>query len=145
MQHLDWSGAGNRQFDVRRPSVLRRHPPGGWLAPARLRRLAERFLYGALAVAYLPELGDEAVIERPCRVDGIGRWTAEMLLIFHLTRPDVLPVADQGLRREIGRHYAGGAKPTAAAMRAIAEPWRPWRSVAVWYLWRSLDAVPVEY
>ena len=107
--------------------------------------LAGHFRAGSLDLAEWPELDDEDVIERLCRVEGIGRWTAEMFLIFHLTRPDVLPVADLGLQRAIGRHYGGGAKPTAADMRAIAEPWRPWRSVAVWYLWRSLDAVPVEY
>jgi DNA-3-methyladenine glycosylase II len=110
-----------------------------------LTSLAGHFLDGALELEAWPALDDEAVIARLCQVDGIGRWTAEMFLIFHLTRPDVLPVADLGLQKAIGRHYACGPKPTPAEMRAIAEPWRPWRSVAVWYLWRSLDAVPVEY
>ena len=107
--------------------------------------LAGHFADGALDIEAWPELDDEAVIERLTRVKGVGRWTAEMFLIFHLLRPDVLPVADLGLQRALRNHYTGGTRPTAEQMAAIAEPWRPWRSVAVWYLWRSLDAVPVEY
>ena len=90
-------------------------------------------------------LDDEAVIDQLTRIKGIGRWTAEMFLIFYLLRPDVLPLGDIGVRRAIGNHYHGGERPDAEAMRRVAEPWRPWRSVAVWYLWRSLDAVPVDY
>jgi DNA-3-methyladenine glycosylase II len=78
-------------------------------------------------------------------VKGIGRWTAEMFLIFHELRADVLPVGDIGLQRAIALHYNGGARPTPAAMRDLALAWQPYRSVATWYLWRSLDPVPVEY
>ena len=107
--------------------------------------LSGHFRDGSLDVASWTKLDDEAVIDQLTQVKGIGRWTAEMFLIFYLLRPDVLPVGDVGVQRAIGNHYNGGERPDAAAMRRIAEPWRPWRSVAVWYLWRSLDAVPVDY
>jgi len=90
-------------------------------------------------------MDDEAIIKQLTAVKGIGRWTAEMFLIFHLLRPDVMPVDDIGIQKAIANHYAGGIRPGPKEMIAIAEIWRPWRSVAVWYLWRSLDAVPVEY
>lgn len=107
--------------------------------------LAGHFLDGSLALDQWPDMDDETVIDQLTQVKGIGRWTAEMFLIFHLVRPDVLPVADIGIQKAMSNHYTGGEKPTAARMIEIAEPWRPWRSVAVWYLWRSLDAIPVEY
>lgn len=107
--------------------------------------LAGHFLDGSLALDDWPDMEDEAVIEQLTKVKGIGRWTAEMFLIFHLMRPDVLPVADIGVQKAMRNHYTDGEKPTPERMRSIAEPWRPWRSVAVWYLWRSLDVIPVEY
>ena len=107
--------------------------------------LARRFADGAIDPAALRRLDDEAAIAKLAEIKGIGRWTAEMFLIFHMLRPDVLPLADLGVQRAIAGLYAGGERLDAAGMRAVAEPWRPWRSVAVWYLWRSLDAVPVEY
>ena len=78
-------------------------------------------------------------------VKGIGRWTAEMFLIFHELRADVLPVDDIGLQRAIAVHYNRGQRMTPAAMRDLAQQWQPYRSVATWYLWRSLDPIPVEY
>jgi DNA-3-methyladenine glycosylase II len=90
-------------------------------------------------------MGDEPLVEALCAVKGIGRWTAEMFLIFHELRADVLPVADVGLQNAIALHYTGGERPSAAAMRELAAPWQPYRSVATWYLWRSLDPIPVEY
>ena len=110
-----------------------------------LMSLSGHFLDGSLDVPSCKKLADEAVIEQLTQVKGIGRWTAEMFLIFYLQRPDVLPLGDIGVQRAIGNHYNGGERPDAEAMRRFAEPWRPWRSVAVWYLWRSLDAVPVDY
>lgn len=107
--------------------------------------LAGHFTDGSLEHEHWPEMDDEAVIERLTQVKGIGRWTAEMFLIFHLVRPDVLPVADIGIQKAMRNHYTNGEKPSASRMLEIAEPWRPWRSVAVWYLWRSLDVIPVEY
>ena len=77
------------------------------------------------------------------RVKGIGRWTAEMFLIFHLMRPDVLPLGDIGLQRAMRLNYNGGRALTIARMRKLGAVWAPWRSVATWYLWRSLEAVPV--
>ena len=92
-----------------------------------------------------PALDDEALIEALVDVKGIGRWTAEMFLMFHEMRADVLPVDDLGLQKAIAVHYFGGERPTLAALREFGEQWRPWRSVATWYLWRSMDPVPVEY
>lgn len=107
--------------------------------------LAESFGNGDLDPESWRRMDDEAVIRSLVQVKGIGRWTAEMFLIFHLLRPDVLPVADLGIQRAMGIHFNRGVRPTPDEMFAIAEPWRPWRSVASWYLWRSLDALPVEY
>ncbi len=107
--------------------------------------LAAHFIDGSLQQEQWRDMDDEAVIERLVQVKGIGRWTAEMFLIFHLLRPDVLPVDDIGIQRAMANHYTTGARPNANQMRTIAVPWHPWRSVASWYLWRSLDAIPVEY
>ena len=110
-----------------------------------VRDLARHFVTGALDPAEWPELADEALIERLVDVKGIGRWTAEMFLIFHELRPDVFPVDDIGVQRAIALHYKDGERIDAAAMRELATPWQPYRSVATWYLWRSLDPVPVDY
>jgi len=107
--------------------------------------LARHFDSGRLDPAAWKQLDDEALIVALVDVKGIGRWTAEMFLIFHELRPDVLPVADLGLQRAMAMHYRGGRRLTPRAMIARAEAWRPWRSVATWYLWRSLDPIPVEY
>jgi len=107
--------------------------------------LADQFLSGAIDPARWAGQDDEAVVAALTRVKGIGRWTAEMLLIFHLLRPDVLPLADIGLQRAVARHYADDDRPDAEEITRIARPWRPWRSVATWYLWRSLDPLPVSY
>jgi DNA-3-methyladenine glycosylase II len=107
--------------------------------------LAAHFASGRLDPKRWKSLDDEALIAALVDVKGIGRWTAEMFLIFHELRPDVLPVDDIGLQRAFGAHYNDGERPDAKTMRALAEPWRPWRSVATWYLWRSLDPIPVEY
>lgn len=110
-----------------------------------LHDLARRFDEGTVRPERWPAMDDEAVIAELAQVRGIGRWTAEMFLIFNLLRPDVLPVDDLGLRRAVSQHYAGGVPVPAAALRELGASWRPWRSVATWYLWRSLDPVPVEY
>ena len=88
---------------------------------------------------------DEAIIAELCAIRGIGRWTAEMFLMFHMLRPDVLPLDDVGLIKAMAAHYHAGERPVRKVMQQQAESWRPWRSVATWYLWRSLDPVPVEY
>ena len=88
-------------------------------------------------------MDDQEVIADLIRVKGIGRWTAEIFLIFHLQRPDVLPVDDLGIQRAISLHYNRGRPLSEARMRKIGQAWAPWRSVASWYLWRSLDAVAI--
>ena len=110
-----------------------------------VRDLARHFVSGKLDPATWPALDDEALIAALTDVKGIGRWTAEMFLMFHELRADVLPVDDIGLQKAIGIHYLDGARPTVEAMRELASGWQPYRSVATWYLWRSLDPVPVEY
>jgi DNA-3-methyladenine glycosylase II len=110
-----------------------------------LKDLARHFLSGEVDPRRWPELDDEAVIEQLVLVRGIGRWTAEMFLIFNLLRPDVLPLDDIGVLRGIGLAYGRGERVAAREALAIGEAWRPWRTVATWYLWRSLDPLPVEY
>ncbi len=112
---------------------------------AYLRDLATHFASGELNEDGFEHLDDEEVIGRVVAVKGIGRWTAEMFLIFSLGRPDVLPVDDLGVRRAIQVAYGLPELPRAEEMRRLAEPWRPYRSVATWYLWRSLGiAIPAE-
>ncbi len=110
-----------------------------------LRDLAEHFASRRLTPRLWAEQDDEAVIAELTAVKGIGRWTAEMFLIFHELRPDILPLADLGLRRAVSLAYNDGEDLSPAAIRELAVRWQPWRSVATWYLWRSLDPVPVEY
>lgn len=112
---------------------------------AYLQDLAAKFLDRTLDASRWHALDDEALIGELTLVKGIGRWTAEMFLIFHLTRPDVLPLADLGLQRAMRLHYNRGRPLSVARMNKIGAAWAPWRSVATWYLWRSLDPLPVEY
>ena len=107
--------------------------------------LARHFADGRLQVDRWPAMDDEAIIEELVGVRGIGRWTAEMFLIFNLMRPDVLPLDDLGLQRAIRLSYFNGRPVALRTMRRLALAWAPWRSVATWYLWRSLDPIPVEY
>jgi DNA-3-methyladenine glycosylase II len=107
--------------------------------------LAAHFVSGTLDPSRWPALGDEALIEALVDVKGIGRWTAEMFLMFHELRADVLPVDDIGLQRAVALLYNDGERMTTEELRALAAAWQPYRSVATWYLWRSLDPIPVEY
>jgi DNA-3-methyladenine glycosylase II len=107
-----------------------------------LRDLAERLESGALPLDDLDGLSDEEVSARLVEVKGIGQWTADMFLIFHLGRPDVLPVGDLGVRRAAMLAYHLRKLPQPARLTALARPWRPWRSVASWYLWASLRVIP---
>jgi DNA-3-methyladenine glycosylase II len=91
------------------------------------------------------EMEDEAVIEELTAIRGIGRWTAEMFLIFNLQRPDILPLDDVGLLKAISLHYFSGEPVSRFEAREVSQAWQPWRTVATWYLWRSLDPIPVEY
>ena len=88
---------------------------------------------------------DEAIIEELVAIRGIGRWTAEMFLIFHLMRPNVLPLDDVGLINGISKNYFSGEPVSRSDAREVAEAWRPYSTVATWYIWRSLDPLPVEY
>lgn len=104
-----------------------------------LRDLAERTQRGDLNFADLSNLSDDAVIERLTQVKGIGVWTAHMFLMFSLRRPNVLPTGDFGVKMAIKRHYKKRKPPDPKQMEKIAKCWEPYRSVACWYLWRSLD------
>jgi DNA-3-methyladenine glycosylase II len=110
-----------------------------------LKDLGKKFLDGSLDAARWPVLDDETLIVELTQVRGIGRWTAEMFLMFHLARPDVLPLADLGLQKAMRLHYNRGRALSAIRMQKIGAAWAPWRSVATWYMWRSLDPIPVEY
>lgn len=107
--------------------------------------LAKHFAAGTIHPQRWPAMNDEDVIGELVQVRGVGRWTAEMFLMFNLLRPDVFPLADLGLQKAVGLHYYARAPIALDVLRAHGEAWRPWRSVATWYLWRSLDPVPVEY
>ena len=107
-----------------------------------LRSLAEHVLSGELELERLDQLSDEDAIAELVAVKGLGLWSAHMFLMFQLDRPDVLPVGDLGIRRAIERAYGLEGLPDAATMEAIAAPWRPYRTLACRYLWRSLDNEP---
>jgi DNA-3-methyladenine glycosylase II len=107
-----------------------------------LRDLCARVNSGALDLDSLERSSDEEVIAALTQVKGIGRWSAEMFLMFRLHRPDVLPVSDQGIVNAMKKAYRL-RKPTADRIRRIGEAWRPYRSIACWYLWRSLDNAPL--
>jgi DNA-3-methyladenine glycosylase II len=117
-----------------------------------LRDLAAYFADGRVDQERLLVMSDDEVIERLTDIRGIGRWTAEMFLIFNLQRPDVLPLDDLGLLKAVGRHYLSGRTPALLLkgegrrkVIEVARRWIPYRSVATWYLWRSMEPVPVEY
>ena len=107
--------------------------------------LAKHFEGGLVHVRNWQQMEDEAIIDELVAIRGIGRWTAEMFLIFHLMRPNVMPLDDLGLIKGISVNYFSGEPVTRAEAREVGEAWAPFRSVATWYVWRSLDPLPVEY
>ena len=107
--------------------------------------LARHFEDGRVHAGQWGTMGDDAIIDELVAIRGIGRWTAEMFLIFHLMRPDVLPLDDLGLLKGISLNYFSGETVSRAEAREVAEAWAPYRTVATWYLWRSLDPLPVDY
>jgi DNA-3-methyladenine glycosylase II len=109
---------------------------------AYLRDLAEHVEDRALELERLPDLPDEEVAAQLTAIKGLGQWTADMFLMFHLGRPDILPVGDQGIRRAIQVEYGLRKVPDAKRMQRIAKPWRPYRTLASLYLWSSLDNTP---
>lgn len=152
--------------DPKSSQTISTSPNGRGVHPSALRSLTEAELraigYSRQKVTYLHSLADffvtrkhlerdwaqmddEEVIQDLIRIRGIGRWSAEMFLIFYLQRPDVLPLDDIGLLKAVGRHYGLADKAGRKETRLLAQKWQPWRSVATWYLWRSLDPVPVAY
>lgn len=107
--------------------------------------LALHFDSGAIDVQRWQAMDDDAIIAELVGIRGIGRWTAEMFLIFHLMRPNVLPLDDVGLINGISRNYFSGEPVSRSDAREVAQAWQPWCSVATWYIWRSLDPLPVDY
>jgi DNA-3-methyladenine glycosylase II len=124
--------AGLSDAELRRVGVSRQKA-------VYLRDLCEKVASNGVRLDGIDALDDEAVIAALTKVKGIGRWTAEMFLMFRLHRPDVLPVGDLGILTAVQRVYRLRTRPTAERLRALADRWRPYRSVACWYLWRSLD------
>jgi DNA-3-methyladenine glycosylase II len=112
---------------------------------AYFKDLARHFDDGRIKPHRWTHEDDDTVIRELAEVKGIGRWTAEMFLMFYLLRPNVLPLDDIGLQRAMERLYNEGAALSKDEMRKIAQCWDPWCTVATWYLWRSLDPIPVEY
>lgn len=107
--------------------------------------LAKDFYLGRINANHWYDMDNEAVVGELCSVRGIGQWTAEMYLIFNLLRPDVLPLGDIGLINAISRNYFDGADVSREKAQELGEKWVPWRTVATWHLWRSIDPVPVSY
>ena len=107
--------------------------------------LAGHFEAGSVHVNEWQRMDDDAIIDELVAIRGIGRWTAEMFLIFHLMRPNVMPLDDLGLLKGISLNYFSGEPVSRAEAREVGDAWAPFRSVATWYIWRSLDPVPVEY
>jgi len=110
-----------------------------------LNDLAQHFTAGTVHERQWSEMDDEAIVDELVAIRGIGRWTAEMFLMFHLIRPNVLPLDDAGLIKGISVNYFSGEPVSRAEAREVGDAWAPFRSVATWYIWRSLDPVPVNY
>jgi DNA-3-methyladenine glycosylase II len=110
-----------------------------------LKDLAAYFYEGRVSVQAWADMSDEAIITELVAIRGIGRWTAEMFLMFYLLRPDVLPLDDVGLLNGVGKLYFSGEKVSRSEVRDLARAWTPYSSVATWYIWRSLDPLPVAY
>ncbi len=134
------------------PEAVRSHHPDALRAcglsrgkVTYLHDLAHHFAEGKLSVNRWKEMSDDELIAELTQVRGIGRWTAEMFLMFYMMRPNVLPLDDIGLQNAVSRLYFKGKPRTRKQLSKFAERWQPWRSVATWYMWRSLDPVPVEY
>lgn len=148
---LEVSAGGDEAALLQPGAVLTRDVPALRAAGLSARKaeyltdLARHFEQGQVHVGQWQQMDDEAIIEELVAIRGIGRWTAEMFLIFHLMRPNVLPLDDLGLIKGISMQYFSGEPVSRAEARELGEGWAPYRSVATWYLWRSLDPLPVDY
>ena len=109
-----------------------------------MKAVSEKWLNGYDKINW-HELSDEAVTEKLVEIRGIGKWTAEMILIFTLMRPDIFPIGDIGAIRALEKIYNKGQKMKKEQIEEIVKKWKPWRTIATWYLWRSIDPVPVQY
>jgi DNA-3-methyladenine glycosylase II len=121
---------------------------GAGLSARKVEYLVDLALHFDSKAVHLDEwdvMEDEAIIAELMAIRGIGRWTAEMFLIFHLMRPDVLPLDDVGLINGISKSYFSGDTVSRSDAREVSQAWAPYRTVATWYIWRSLDPVPVAY
>ncbi|MDN5842843.1 MAG: DNA-3-methyladenine glycosylase 2 family protein [Alcaligenaceae bacterium] len=107
--------------------------------------LARHCVDSGIGASRWSTMDDAAIVAELCTIRGVGRWTAEMFLIFNLRRPDVLPLDDTALLRAISHHYFSGEPVSRFEAREVAQAWAPWRTVASWYLWRSTEAAAVEY
>ncbi|OYW13822.1 MAG: DNA-3-methyladenine glycosylase [Rhodospirillales bacterium 12-54-5] len=112
---------------------------------AYVKNIAQFFAENEVTPEYWAARDDSEVNKALVSIKGVGTWTAEMFMMFHLARPDIFPIGDLGLIKAIDRHYTNGVRLKPAEYIALAEPWRPYRSVATWYLWRAIDPVPVAY
>ena len=109
-----------------------------------MKAVSEKWLNGYDKINW-HELSDEAITEKLVEIRGIGKWTAEMILIFTLMRPDIFPMGDIGAIRALEKIYNKGQKMKKEQIEEIVKKWKPWRTIATWYLWRSIDPVPVQY
>ena len=110
-----------------------------------IKDLSTKFLDGTMDFSNWETKDDEELVEILTRNRGVGRWTAEMFLIFYMIRPNVFPLGDLGLQKAISINYSGGKPNSIRKLQILKKQWCPWCSVATWYLWRSLDPIPVEY
>jgi len=107
--------------------------------------LAQYFSANPNVIKSWKKMDDELIIKELCKLKGIGPWSAEMFLMFCLLRPNILPLGDLGLRRAVGLHYLNKKNPSYEEIKKIAVKWNPYCSAATWYLWRSIDPIPVDY
>jgi DNA-3-methyladenine glycosylase II len=137
--HVTPGRVANAPYDVLRPCGLSN------AKVLYLHSLANHFLEHGRQIRKWPAMEDEAIIQELVAIKGVGRWTAEMFLIFGLGRPDIFPLDDLGLIKGIYRHYNNGEKMDKAALLTVGDGWRPYRSLGTWYMWRVLDPVAVVY
>jgi DNA-3-methyladenine glycosylase II len=142
LEYFDGRTPSSEQVLAADPEALRQAAGLSRAKVTFLRSLAEHVISGELELDRLDELPDKEIIAELCAVKGIGEWSAHMFLIFQLERPDVMAAGDLGIRRAVERAYGLPALPAPAELVALAEPWRPYRSIACRLLWRSLDNTP---